>query len=145
MRRIWKLCVAASLVTAVFAVGCGKNEPTTVGKTEADAKKTTEEPKNQAVNVSMEKPSGPMCQSCAMPMAKAEDFGTNADKTQSTEYCTHCYQNGAFTSDMTMEQMIDFCTGIMVSKMNMPEAQAREMMKNSIPQLKRWQKPAESK
>jgi hypothetical protein len=134
----------ALLTTAVLVAGCGKTEPT-VSNPVTEAAKPAEEPKKEAVNVNVPPPSGPMCQSCAMPMAKAEDFGTNADKTQSTEYCTHCYQNGAFTSDMTCEQMIDFCTGIMVSKMNMPEAQARDMMKNSIPQLKRWQKPAESK
>ncbi len=81
-----------------------------------------------------------------MPMTKAEDFGTNADKSQNKDYCFHCYVSGAFTwPNATMEQMIDFCTNVMVKQMNMPEAQAREMMKNCIPPLKRWQKPAEQK
>lgn len=137
MERGWKLCLMTLLTAAVLVAGCGKTEPT--------VSKPGEEPKKETVNVNMPPTSGPMCQSCAMPMAKAEDFGTNDDKTQNDEYCTYCYRNGAFTSDMTMEQMIDFCTGKMVSNMNMPEAQARDMMKNSIPQLKRWQKPAESK
>lgn len=27
----------------------------------------------------------------------------------SEEYCTYCYQNGGFTADCTMDEMIDFC------------------------------------
>ena len=26
-----------------------------------------------------------------------------------TSYCTYCYQNGGFTADCTMDEMIDFC------------------------------------
>ncbi len=33
------------------------------------------------------KPQGPFCQSCAMPMAKPQNFGTNADGIQNQEYC----------------------------------------------------------
>jgi len=32
-----------------------------------------------------------ICQSCAMPMNKEEDFGTNADGSKNEEYCTHCF------------------------------------------------------
>ena len=49
------------------------------------------------------------CQSCAMPMMKDEDYGTNQDGSKNEEYCTYCYQSGAFTADITMEQMIEAC------------------------------------
>ncbi|MGQ9623414.1 MAG: zinc ribbon domain-containing protein, partial [Candidatus Caldatribacteriaceae bacterium] len=49
-------------------------------------------------------PQGPFCQSCAMPMVKPEDFGTNADGSPNGEYCRYCFQNGEFTApDTTVE------------------------------------------
>ena len=49
------------------------------------------------------------CQSCAMPMTE-ELYGTNADGSENDEYCMYCFKDGEFTSDMTMEDMIDFCS-----------------------------------
>ena len=80
---------------------------------------------------------GPFCQSCAMPMQKAEDFGTNADGSKSEEYCQYCFQNGKFTEpNITMEQMIEKCASIM-KQMQISEAQI-EQTKKFIPMLKRW-------
>jgi len=82
---------------------------------------------------------GPWCQSCAMPLHNKEDFGTNADGSQNKEYCRYCFQNGKFIEpDITMEQMIGKCTGIM-KHMNIPEPQI-EQTKVFIPMLKRWKK-----
>ena len=87
-----------------------------------------------------QRPKGPICQSCGMPMQKDKDFGTNADGSKNEEYCHFCYKDGKFTEpDITMEQKIDKVVGIATSQMNMPEAQAREMANNIIPKLKRWQ------
>lgn len=84
-------------------------------------------------------PQGPFCQSCAMPMQKPADFGSNADGSKNEEYCHYCFQNGKFTEpNITMEQMIEKCAGIM-KQMKMPEAQI-EQTKKFIPQLKRWRK-----
>lgn len=38
-----------------------------------------------------------------------------------------------------MEEMIDLVAGVMAKEMKMPENNAKEMAKNFIPQLKRWQ------
>ncbi len=49
------------------------------------------------------------------------------------------FHNGKFTEpDITMEQMIEKCAGIM-RQMKMPEAQI-EQTKKFIPLLKRWKK-----
>ena len=48
-----------------------------------------------------------ICQSCGMNMKSTEDFGTNADGTRNEEYCLYCYQNGTFTRDVTMEEMLE--------------------------------------
>ena len=44
-----------------------------------------------------------------MPLGSREDCGTNHDGTSSEEYCHYCFQDGAFTSECTMEQMIEHC------------------------------------
>ncbi|MFH0856789.1 MAG: zinc ribbon domain-containing protein [bacterium] len=77
------------------------------------------------------------CQSCAMPIAKNEDFGTNTDGSQNNDYCHYCFQNGKFTEpNITIKQMTEKCIGIM-KQMNMSEEQI-EQTKNFIPTLKRW-------
>ncbi len=78
------------------------------------------------------------CQSCGMPMEESL-YGTEKDGTKSPDYCSYCYQNGAFTGEMTMEQMIDFCAAPMVEHQpGMTEEKAKEMMRQFFPLLKRW-------
>ena len=80
------------------------------------------------------------CQSCAMPMAGNDElFGTNADGSKNEEYCIYCYKDGNFTNDCTMEEMIEFCIPHMVEgNSGMSEDEARKMMNQFMPQLKRW-------
>lgn len=79
-----------------------------------------------------------ICQSCAMPMSN-EDFGTNQDGSTNQDYCKYCYENGAFTSEMSMEEMINVCVPYMATpETGMSEAQARDIMNKSLPELKRW-------
>ena len=62
------------------------------------------------------------CQSCGMPL-----------------------NDGKFTQDLTMEQMIDYCARFTdeinkQSGQNMTKEQAKEMMCKFFPHLKRWKK-----
>lgn len=79
------------------------------------------------------------CQSCAMPLTKEEEFGTNADGSKNEDYCSYCFKEGNFVGDMTMEEMIEFCIPF-VSKGNpyADEDAARKAMKAYFPTLKRW-------
>ena len=44
------------------------------------------------------------CQSCGMPMGDTDElYGTEADGSKSTDYCSYCYADGAFTSECTMD------------------------------------------
>ncbi len=81
------------------------------------------------------------CQSCGMPMGGTEElYGTETDGSKNGEYCKYCYENGAFTAACTMEEMIDFCVKPMTSSNpNLTEEQARNMMRQIFPKLKRWQ------
>jgi hypothetical protein len=88
--------------------------------------------------MSSQEPLGPFCQSCGMPLNQAEDFGTSVEGHRVNDYCHFCYQAGAFINpDITMEEMIDLCVGIMVQR-GMPEPKARAMLTDVLPHLKRW-------
>lgn len=81
------------------------------------------------------------CQSCAMPMEKPEDFGTEKDGSRSADYCQYCYQQGAFTKEETMEEMIEACAPFLVEAGTAKTAEeAREQMMGYFPKLKRWAK-----
>jgi len=80
------------------------------------------------------------CQSCGMPMGPTDElYGAEQDGTKSKDYCHYCYQNGAFTSECTMQEMIDYCVKPMLENVpGMTEAQARDIMGKTFPQFKRW-------
>lgn len=85
-----------------------------------------------------EQAKGPFCQSCAMPMQQPADFGTNLDGTTNDEYCCHCFRSGEFTApDISLGQMIEKLVGF-AGKMNMSEAQVREMGSTLLSRLRRW-------
>lgn len=88
-------------------------------------------------------PLGPFCQSCSMPLAKPEDFGTDRAGYRVNDYCHHCYTNGAFTEpDVTLPQMIDRCVRIMNARGIMPETEARVLLTDVMPRMRRWRAAA---
>jgi hypothetical protein len=81
-----------------------------------------------------------ICQSCAMPLQKQEDFGTNADGSKSKDYCFHCFQGGKFLDEgITLQGKIEKNVGF-AKMMGMAEEQARQMASTILPKLKRWKK-----
>jgi hypothetical protein len=75
-----------------------------------------------------------------MPLTKPEDFGTGAAGFRVNDYCRHCFVNGAFTEPaITMGAMIDRCVGIMAQQRIMTEPEARQLLADVMPRLKRWQ------
>ncbi|MDA4128141.1 MAG: zinc ribbon domain-containing protein [Thaumarchaeota archaeon] len=83
---------------------------------------------------------GPFCQSCGMPLSRDEGHGgTENDGTKSTEFCSHCYQNGEFTQpDLTVDQMVENSKRRMLS-FGVPEPIA-EKNSQGVHLLKRWAK-----
>lgn len=83
------------------------------------------------------------CQSCGMPLRTQEEQGTNADGSKNEDYCCYCYQEGAFTVDCTMDEMIEHCAQFVAefnkdSGMSYTREEAVAMMKSYFPALKRW-------
>ncbi|NDV45753.1 transcriptional regulator [Paludibacter sp. 221] len=86
-----------------------------------------------------------ICQSCGMPMRTADDFGTNAAGTLNQEYCVYCYKNGAFTQDITMNEMIEHNLNYLDefnknSDTKFSKEEARKEMREYFPTLKRWKR-----
>lgn len=82
-----------------------------------------------------------------MPLTD-DNRGTNADGSRNFDYCIYCYKDGKFTQDMTMEQMIDHCARFTdeinrQSGQNLTQEQAKEMMRQFFPHLKRWKQKDE--
>lgn len=80
------------------------------------------------------------CQSCGMPMGGTDElYGAEIGGSKNPDYCKYCYENGAFTSNSTMDEMIEFCVQPMVEHTpGMTDQKAREMMHQFFPTLKRW-------
>lgn len=80
------------------------------------------------------------CQSCGMPLAKDEDYGTNKDGSKNQDYCVYCFKEGKYTNPgETMENMIEFCIPHVVeANKGMTPEEARKSMQEWFPKLKRW-------
>ena len=84
------------------------------------------------------------CQSCGMTLRGFEDFGTEADEGISTEYCVYCYQDGAFSSERSIDEMVESNLKHLAeyneeTGMNFSEEDARTVLKAHLATLKRWQ------
>ncbi len=78
-----------------------------------------------------------ICQSCGMPLIKPEDFGTNTDGSQNTQFCTYCFQKGDYTWHGSLPEYIEKMVS-MHEQMGITEDQARKMATENLPKLKRW-------
>jgi len=84
-----------------------------------------------------------ICQSCAMPLDSDEVKGTNADGSLSGDYCIYCYKDGAFTQDLTLDEMIETNLKYLdewnkSTGRNLTVEEARAELKVFMPTLKRW-------
>ena len=80
------------------------------------------------------------CQSCAMPMTKPEDYGTESDGNPSDDYCCHCYQNGDFTWGTTLEEAARENIQFWRKDGDTSDDEARARIWEVFPKLKRWTK-----
>ncbi len=79
-----------------------------------------------------------ICQSCGMPMTQAADHGSESGGLPSRDYCRYCRQDGAFTWDCGMEEMIDFCLRS-APELYQDRERSRALMRGYFPTLRRWQ------
>ena len=82
------------------------------------------------------------CQSCYMEMKEATDFGTEADKSPSNDYCQYCYENGDFTTTQTFEEAVEGNIGFWRVEGDTSDDAARTRILAVFPTLKRWRENA---
>lgn len=80
-----------------------------------------------------------ICQSCAMPLDDESKYGTNEDHSKNSEYCNFCFQEGKFTMDVSMNELIEFLVPMCSEAFGSDEI-ARKVMCETFPKLKRWSK-----
>ena len=78
------------------------------------------------------------CQSCYMPLAKPEDFGTEAGGSPSQDYCCHCYKGGGFTDTWSLEQAVEGNIEFWREEGDENDDAARGRIMAVFPTLKRW-------
>lgn len=84
-----------------------------------------------------------LCQSCGMSLYSDGVKGTEADGETSEEYCMHCYKNGSFLKNATMEEVIEDNVKYLDSwneetGLNLTPDEARKQLSEFLPTLKRW-------
>jgi len=68
-------------------------------------------------------------------------FGKEKDGSLNRDYCYLCYIDGAFSVNVTMEEMIEACVPYTSANNPWPdEDTARREMQKFFPKLKRWMK-----
>ena len=79
------------------------------------------------------------CQSCAMPMTKPDDFGTEKGGNASVDYCCHCYKDGDFTwTAESIDEAVEGNVEFWEKEGNESDADLRARIKSEFSKLKRW-------
>lgn len=78
-----------------------------------------------------------------MPMSATEHFGTNKDLTANKEYCCYCFDDGQFTEELTLDEMMDRYAELAESYCVQAEREFNreevyKKIRQSFPLLKRW-------
>ncbi len=92
---------------------------------------------NVSINTLLGSPRQLICQCCGMPLEDSI-IGTDRDGALNEDYCKWCYADGSYTySDM--DELIDVCIPHMAEQ-GFSEEQAREYMKQKLPELDYWKR-----
>jgi AraC family transcriptional regulator len=78
-----------------------------------------------------------------MPLHYLYDHGTKADGSVIEDYCRYCYKDGHFTSNCSMEEMIELCSRFIdvwnrEAGRTISKKEAVAIMRVKFPLLKRW-------
>ena len=93
---------------------------------------------NIPVTQLLELPDEPLCQCCGTPFSVQDmPHGTEADGSESPDYCTWCYQNGEFTST-GLDEIIERNVPYLTAATDFTEEEAVSFMGALLPTLKHW-------
>lgn len=78
------------------------------------------------------------CQSCGMMFNGPDQHGHESDGSEAAEYCRWCYENGRYTYETTMDDMIEECAPRMAESMGWTVDESASLLGSVLPNLKRW-------
>ncbi len=78
------------------------------------------------------------CQSCGMMFTGPDQHGHEADGTVTEDFCRWCYDQGAYTYETTMEEMIEDCAPRMAKHMGWSVDECASLLGAILPNLRRW-------
>lgn len=70
-----------------------------------------------------------------MPLHQLNEFGTDKKGIRVKDYCQYCFKDGQFTSDSTMDEMVELCAKYMT---DISKNEAVTHLRQKLPTLKRW-------
>ena len=84
------------------------------------------------------------CQSCGMMFTGPGQHGHEADGSEAEDLCRWCYDEGAYTYETTMDEMIEDCAPRMAEAMGWTVDEAASLLGAVLPTLRRWREVAEN-
>ena len=92
------------------------------------------------------------CQSCGMMFTAPDQHGHEADGSEAEDFCRWCYENGVYTYETSMEEMIEDCAPRMAEAMGWTVDEAASLLgavlptlrRAVLPTLRRWREVAEN-
>ena len=80
-----------------------------------------------------------ICQSCSSELRRDNDFGTEADGSRSTLYCSACYAEGAFVDDVdSLDEFIEVAVTRIAEARKTGLGMIRLKLKKQGKKLERW-------
>ena len=79
------------------------------------------------------------CQSCGMMFTAPDQHGHNADGSEAEDFCRWCYEDGAYTYETTMDEMIEDCAPRMAEAMGWTVDESASLLGAVLPTLRRWE------
>ena len=80
------------------------------------------------------------CQSCGMMFTAPGQHGHEKDGTEAKDYCRWCYEDGGYTYETTMDDMIEDCAPRMAEAMGWTVDEAASLLGAVLPTLERWKR-----
>ena len=84
------------------------------------------------------------CQSCGMMFTAPGQHGHEADGSEAEDFCRWCYENGVYTYETSMDEMIEDCAPRMAEAMGWTVDEAASLLGAVLPTLRRWREVAEN-
>ena len=73
-----------------------------------------------------------------MMLTAPNQRGHVADGAEANDYCLWCYDNGAYTYETTMDDMIEDCAPRMAEAIGWTVDEAASLLGTVLPTLERW-------